>query len=213
MDVFVKTLGDDAPPVHLANLAESQFPQDWPRDDALVIRSGTDLWIMDLTGDSVTLTSYLDTEAGLFDVRVDPRGEYAVYESADQPATPTVVFGRRFPQSGQPTRIFDRAGSSPVWAPSGDAVFFLSLSARGADIVRADVARDPLRVLSRAVVQVGAGAVDRWLDIHPDGDRFLLIRRAGVSEDPAQDSGEAERHVLVVSWVDELRQRLGEDGR
>jgi serine/threonine-protein kinase len=212
MDVFVKTLGDDAPPVHVADLAESQFPQDWPRDDALVIRSGTDLWIMDLAGDSVTLTPYLDTEAGLFDVRVDPRGEYAVYESQDQPNTPAEIFGRSFPHSGQPTPIFDRPGSSPVWAPSGNAVYSLSITPRGADIMRSDLARDPLRVLSQSVVPVDAGVVDRWIDIHPDGDRFLLIRRAGALTDP-EDGTAAQRHVLVVNWLDELRERVGEGGR
>jgi hypothetical protein len=79
--------------------------------------------------------------------------------------------------------------------------------------MRSDLARDPLRVLSRSVVPVDAGAVDRWIDIHPDGDRFLLIRRAGALTDPADGTAAAQRHVLVVNWLDELSERVGEGGR
>jgi serine/threonine-protein kinase len=208
MDVFVKALGNDDPPRIVATLEDDQLPRHWPRENALVVSDG-DLWIMDLTGDSTTLTPYLDTEAALWSAQVDPLGEYAVYVTQDGPASAREIFGRRFPEAGQPTRIFERPGSTPVWAPSGDAVFLLYLSNRGAEIVRADIGRDPLRVLSRSVIEVEGGDFDRWLDIHPDGSRFLMIR-TGTSRDPGEEASAPERHVVVVNWLDELRARLGE---
>jgi serine/threonine-protein kinase len=207
MDVFVKTLGNDDPPQIVATLEDDQLSRHWPRENALVVSDG-DLWIMDLTGDSATLAPYLDTEAALRSAQVDPLGEYAVYVTQDAPASPPEIFGRRFPEAGQPTRIFERSGSTPVWAPSGDAVFLLSISGRGHEILRADIARDPLRVLSRSVIEVEGGVFERWLDIHPDGNRFLMIRTR-APRDPGEEASAPERHVVVVNWLDELRARLG----
>lgn len=84
--------------------------------------------------------------------------------------------------------------------------------ARPDSLFAASVQREPtFAVLSTEFVLSGDYAVDAW-DLHPDGDRFILTRRAGSGQ-PAQE-GEApeadpERHLVVVNWFEELKAAMG----
>ena len=47
----------------------------------------------------------------------------------------------------------------------------------------------------------GAGGNDIGYDIHPDGDRFLVVQGSGA--------GGFGNVYLVTNWFEELRQRMG----
>lgn len=74
------------------------------------------------------------------------------------------------------------------------------------------VQREPtFAVLSTEFVLSGDYSVDGW-DLHPDGDRFMIARRARSGQ-PAE-AGEAlqtdpERYLVVVNWFEELRAAMG----
>ncbi len=74
--------------------------------------------------------------------------------------------------------------------------------------MRAEVEREPtFAVLRTSTVLVGEYAVGTW-DLHPQDDRIVIGRRAGLQDD---DNESRPRYVMVVNWFDELRAALGDE--
>jgi serine/threonine protein kinase/Tol biopolymer transport system component len=125
--------------------------------------------------------------------RFSPDGRwlaYVVQESGER----TVVV--RPTAGGGRITISDGAGLEPVWAPNGRALFYR----RNNDYVRADLSLSPvLRVTNRSTLlrTAVASADGLTYDVAPDGQRLLLAEPV--------TGGQV---VIVVNWIEELRQRL-----
>ena len=104
-DLFVKTLGDDAPARPLISLAGDEFPTQWSSDTLIVFEQGpnpTDLWMLDLSDpDSPRAEVYLPLEADLDDVVVSRDGTLAAYGSNESGRDE--VYIRSFPEPGERT--------------------------------------------------------------------------------------------------------------
>jgi Tol biopolymer transport system component len=115
------------------------------------------------------------------------------------------IFVRAFPEPGEKWQVSAGIGTDPVWHPDGSAIFYIS----GGSLMRANVRTGAtVSVESTQVLfpwSYRSGFSHTSFDIHPDGDRFIVQRLRSVS-------GYGKVYV-VTSWFDELRQRMGEDGR
>jgi Tol biopolymer transport system component len=174
------------------------------RDDDGSGAEGMDLAVLDLNADSASLTAYLRADWGESQGSISPDGRWMVYVSSE--SGDPEVYVRGFPEPRGQWRISDAGGRSPVWAPDGSAIYYVSADA---DMVKVEVVTgETLSVGTRSPLfdfTYDPGPLGNvGYDLHPDGDRFLVRGRLGTTGDPVGAV------YLVVNWFEELRARMGE---
>ena len=93
-----------------------------------------------------------------------------------------------------------------MWAPDGRELFYR----KNRTMMVVSIATEPTfragppdELFDLTPYRLAGGDRARPWDIHPDGDRFLMIREAP----PADDTPKGPDFVVVQNWTDEL-QRL-----
>jgi serine/threonine-protein kinase len=211
-DLFIKSVVDDSPEVKLLTWPADQEPRAWPGDDLLLFQSentagaAEDLWLLDPAVDGAEPTPYLESEATIRTAAISRDGRFAAYDSDENGER--VVYVRSFPQPRQQSRVSAGSGRSPRWSPDGDAIYYFNCCTTQDTVFVARVQTEPsFAVLSTEVVLTGVYQ-GNTLDLHPDGDRLLMVSDQGA---PAAAGGTrvAERHIVVFNWFEELKERLG----
>jgi serine/threonine-protein kinase len=130
-------------------------------------------------------------------IALSPNGRWLAYVSDE--SGQDEVYVSPFPEAGGPRMISSGGGREPVWSPDGHEIFYRS----GAKLISvAVVETEP--VLSIGTRETLFERPYRSLmtaasyDIHPDGDRFVMMT-----------SGEGSASLVVVlNWFEELRRRM-----
>jgi serine/threonine-protein kinase len=209
-DLFVKTVNDDTPVKMFLSRPGSQYPRHWISERFLVFEDAlgslTELWITDPSLVEETRPYLMRGSSDLDDIVVSPDGSWAAYQSDETGVEE--VFVRRFPDPLQPIPVSSGGGQYPRWAPDGSAVYYWLQEGAAIDtLMAARVRQEPsFSVLSRDPVLIGSFEVEDW-DLHPDGDRIIVVQR--VNQDGDEVDSEAERFFVVVNWFEELKERLG----
>jgi hypothetical protein len=109
------------------------------------------------------------------------------------------VYVQSFPPTGARYKVTAAGGVSPVWAPDGKRLYFVS----GSQLHVATLQTTPsFTVLSRAEAFEGSIQYDiisplyAFFDVSPDGKHFALLRPA---------PGNETRLVVVHGWQHELQ--------
>jgi serine/threonine-protein kinase len=155
---------------------------------------GTDVWVMPSGGAPV---AWLATPAEEEWATLSPDGRLVAYASNASGRVEVFVRTREGGAGG--VQISTNGGAEPVWAPTGNRIFF----------------REGNAVMA-ATVQAGSGVPDGrpellfdrgWelpagvgLSVLPDGKRFLMIRFAPAAIPTRLD--------VVFNWFDDLRARV-----
>ena len=213
-DLFVKTLGDDAPARSLTSLAGDEFPTQWPSDTLIVFEQGpnpSDLWMLDLSDpDGPRAAVYLPLEADLDAIVVSRDGTLAAYVSDESGSDE--VYIRSFPEPGGRTLVSQGGGGFPMWSPDGNTVYYWTQSGPGGapdTFMAARIRRDPTPVvLSRDSLFTGE-YYRPGSDLHPDGDRLVVPQNGQAATDLEGVASGSERFLVVTNWFEELRERLG----
>ena len=172
---------------------------------------GQDLLIMSEGQDGMVFTPYLRADWNEYSGAISPDGDWVAYVS-DEAGQPE-VYVRSFPDATDQVPVSVDGGREPVWSPNGTAIYYRSLD--GNRVMRASVTSEGgFRAETPQLVIEGNWAVSsgeapwsrRW-DVHPDGDRFVLVRRLGPEVVDADTPGLPIR--VVVNWFEELRERAG----
>jgi hypothetical protein len=113
------------------------------------------------------------------------------------------VYVQPFPDLGATVRVSPNGGREPLWAPDGDRLYYRS--ADGGKVFAVDVLdRDPLRFGPQKLLFEGPFVSGVWWgrkwDVHPDGDRFLMLR--------AEQLETREGIHVIVNWFDELERTV-----
>ena len=158
-----------------------------------------DMSLAFLGADSVSFREYLRAEDwNEHEGAISPNGRWLAYNSGELGGG---IFVRGFPEPTGQRRVSD-AGTDPVWAPDGSALYYRA----GDGVMKTDVLTEgaisfgPPTVLFTARYDTG-GPGDIGADIHPDGDRFVFAQVGG--------GGGFGEVFLVTNWFEELRQRMG----
>ena len=166
----------------------------------LSVPGGGELWTVSLQG-RPDATRYFANGFNLGHPVLSPDGRWMAYDSDESGRVD--VFIQSFPDPQQKrVKVSPAHGSEPMWTQGGRELVY-----RDGDNVMA-VTIDPEtgasgtpRVLFSGPYPDNAGWTrPRSYDVTPDGERFLLTRRAGERLFP--------RVVVVLDWFEELRARV-----
>ncbi|MEJ2206140.1 MAG: protein kinase [Gemmatimonadota bacterium] len=149
----------------------------------------------DTVARAIVDSDFLDWQPAL-----SPDGRWLAYVSTESGSSQ--VYVRPFPDTQtRRSQVSVDGGTEPVWSRDGTELFF-----RGAEsFVAAAVQTAPtFEILERTplfpVEQFQYGAGHPMYDVHPDGERFLMLL-AGEPEPSAV--------IVVQNWLDEVEERMG----
>jgi WD40 repeat protein len=134
--------------------------------------------------------------------RFSPDGRWVAY-TADQDGE-LRVYANSFPEFDSPRSVSPGFAVDPVWSPDGRSIFYRSGDRFFSIAIRTEptlAASGSPRELFRRPGFVPRGSFRNW-DLHPDGDRFLMLVAEGI------DSEAPFNAFFVTSWFEELRERV-----
>jgi serine/threonine-protein kinase len=166
-------------------------------------QNGRDLSALSLDGDG-SLTPLLATEFNERGAEISPDGRWLAYQS--DASGEYEIYVRPFPNVGEGLQQVSRDGGiDPLWARDGSELFYRNHPGGGlmAVSVRIDPSLDfgnPEIVFEESYFYT-AGTGGRTYDVSPSGERFLMIKEGGGSEDTAAPPS----IVVVQNWFEELK--------
>ena len=138
-----------------------------------------------------------------------PNGRYVAYQSDESGRVE--VYVRPFPHvDGGRWQISTAGGTRPAWASNGRELFYLDGSNTLTAVPvqtsgRTFIAGSPATVFEAKYVEPNPA---RHYDVAPDAQRFLMIKNR------ADDANATPASMVVVEhWLEELKQRLPENGK
>jgi Tol biopolymer transport system component len=172
---------------------------DWSRDGKFLLfadlGTGTswDLWTLDLHSTGATPVPYLQTPAAEYSGRFSPDGRWIAYGSDE--SGQGQVYVQSFPLGGGKFQVSTEGGGSPRWRADGRELYFLS----GPNMVAVPIQTSPRfeagepRKLFVVVSPFASG--NRYYDVTPDGNRFLVLVPVGSG-----DQEDVPSATVVVNW-------------
>jgi Tol biopolymer transport system component len=129
--------------------------------------------------------------------RLSPNGKWLAYQSNE--SGQYEIYVRPFPAAGARATISSGGGTEPMWSRDGHRLFYR----RGPELIAVTYSASPaFAVTSRHTLFSGNYELHAFhpnYDVTPDGKRFIMIK----------PGNEENQVVVVVNWIEELRQRLG----
>ena len=121
------------------------------------------------------------------------------------------VYIRPFPEVDKgKVQVSTGPGNSPLWSPDGKELYYLS---RDNSVMAVSVKTEPALSLGTPKslfksTNLGLifGAGYPW-DIHPNGNRFLMIKPPAGADGTAAAIG-PRKITIVLNWDEELKQRV-----
>jgi eukaryotic-like serine/threonine-protein kinase len=168
-------------------------------------KTGEDVMHVELDG-THRVTPLVQTPFAERNGIIAPDGRWLAYEANDSGRFE--VYVRTFPDvNGGHWQVSTGGGTRPLWAPNGHELFYLSpagaLMRVGVERAQLWAATTPTLLIKAGYFTVPGVSPGRTYDISPDGQRFLLIKEGGGSEQAA-----APITLIVVQHFDEELKRL-----
>ncbi|HEY8165392.1 MAG TPA: hypothetical protein VIF83_07535, partial [Gemmatimonadaceae bacterium] len=157
--------------------------------------TGRDIFARPLSGDT-TSRLIVGTHASESHIAVSPDGRFLAYQSNE--SGNVEVFVRALQGPGARWQVTSDGGSSPVWSPDGNKLFFIS--ERTIAFARISTVAG-FSVVSRDSLTTGSffsSPSHRSFDVTPDGNSVLGLVSAGGQVQP----------VVVLNWLDEFKAKL-----
>jgi Tol biopolymer transport system component len=198
---------------------QSGFPGFWSDDGGSLLiqqRSGPNTYIgtLSMEGDRewkpLVQGNYVYAQP-----EISPDGHWLAYTSNESGRYE--VYVRPYPEvdSGK-WQVSTNGGDSALWSPDGRELFYR----RGNEAMVVSVRTDPAfnmenpKILFEGVYESarftpGNQEFSPW-DIHPDGERFLMIKPS-MGADIASTAVGPRDFVVVLNWFEELKQRVPVD--
>jgi serine/threonine-protein kinase len=204
-DLWVKPADNSGPAERVLSRPGNQWPLAWLEDDLIVFASdeagNDDLVAYSLSGGSEP-EPYLQAPWDEDDFARSPDGSIAAHVS-EKTGTPEVWL-RDFPTPVGEWRVSFGGGVWPRWSPDGRTLYFWRRTSGVDTLFAVEVNRDQGVRVGNAEAVLALETGQGW-DLHPDGDRFIvLVPNAGVTESSA-----VSRYLVVLNWFEELRERMG----
>ena len=189
----------------------NQTPLSWSADgQSLVIYDFSngqgDLALVSFGAENET-EGLIETQGADIHGEVSPDGRWMAYASNE--SGQFEVYVRPFPDVDDGRWQISRdGGTSPVWAPDGQELFFRAAAA-GSDVMVVAVETEPTfspgnpEILFSAPYRISGPGRGRPWDVAADG-RFLMVRESAAG----QNTEATPRIVMVQNWFQELSERV-----
>ena len=129
--------------------------------------------------------------------RISPDGAWLAFSSNQSGRAE--VYVRALSGASGMHQISADGGTEPIWSPSGKALFFRT---PGGKLMSATIATTPAFAVVRRDTLLDdvfrTGGFYSNYDVSPDGRTFVMARASGAPEPP----------VVMLGWLDELRERM-----
>ena len=168
----------------------------------LVPETGLDLQLLSME-EEYSVQPLLETGSGERHGEISPDGKWMAYNS-DESGT-YQVYVRPFPNVDDGRwQISSRGGRSPAWNPQGSELFYRTGQEMMVVLYEAETTFIPEspEVLFSGTYSTGS---HRNYDLHPAGQRFLMIKESGAAGDVRQQL------ILVQNWFEELKRLVPTD--
>ena len=137
---------------------------------------------------------------------VSPDGRWLAYEANDSGRVE--IYVRPFPEVSRGYwQVSTTGGTRPLWAPSGQELFYASptgaLMRVGVERGPSWAATTPTLLVKEGYVTSQGGNVGRPYDLSSDGQRFLMLKEGGGTDQTA-----APPQLIIVQHFDEELKRL-----
>ena len=206
LDLWMGPADFSKPPRRLTTTpGQLHVPMEITHDGRTVLLGATpslndiiDLHVLDLDGDGAT-RPLLELDANVIQPKLSPDGRLLAY--ASDRSDRFEIYLQSFPRPGATIRVSPNGGQEPLWSPSGDRIYYRSVN--GKQIFAVNILdSDPLRLGPEQLLVEGDFApgirFGRKWDIHPDGERFLVLKI---------ETSETPKVIRVVrNWFNELEQ-------
>lgn len=165
----------------------------------IVSQRRSDLYLSPIDG-SGEMRPFAISKEDEYSPRFSPDGKWVAY-SASAEGAPGQVYVKQFPEAAGRVQVSVTGGSSPMWSPDGQTLYYLDPE----NLVAARVSTSgSFKVVSRvALFKNSFAASDRHsnFDVSPSGRDFMMV----------QESAEESKAIVVVNWAKELKSRLAAD--
>ena len=211
--VFIKPVDNSYSPKLLFETVEPVFLGNWSNDGRyMVFSTAGDIGYFDFADSTLKYLDYINAEEEFFPM-LSPDGKWLAYTSDDD-AHNDHLYIVPFPGPGRAHRVSVDEGFASVWAPDMSAIYFVGLDRKDINLSQVDIiatspqfSTSPPRVLfygefttlytfaGRGLYRFGNSGV---FDIHPDGNRFLMLTAVTDGED---ENIELSRKLqVIVNW-------------
>ena len=193
--------------VTLLESPNNQFPQAFSPDGTALIfedrnSPGRDLGMLSLEGERIS-TLLLETEFSERNAALSPDGRWMAYQSDE--SGQFEVYVRPFPDVNEGRwQVSSGGGEWPLWSPDGRELFY----AGSGSMMVVPIETEP--TFTQGTVDLlfdldpyvkPSGLANRRIDISPEGDRFLMLKTGGGSDEDAETTS----IIIVQNWFEELK--------
>jgi serine/threonine protein kinase len=163
--------------------------------------------------DSHERVPLLDRESNEDHPQISPDGSWLAY--ASNVSGQNEVYVCPFPEVNKGRwQVSTNGGVGPLWSPNGQELFYrnegsvMGVSVETDTVFKYGKPRTLFHGNYLAVAVVGA-ILPMW-DIHPDGNRFLMIKPS-TSLDKESATAILRKIIIVQNWFEELKERVPVD--
>jgi serine/threonine-protein kinase len=166
-------------------------------------KTGEDVMQLELDG-THRLTPLVQSSFAERNGSISPDGRWLAYEANDSGRLEISV--RPFPDvnSGH-WQVSTTGGTRPLWARSGQELFYASpagaLMRVGVERASSWAASPPTMLINEGYFTISGGFPGRTYDISSDGQRFLMLKRGGSTDQTAVPAS----LIVVQHWTEELK--------
>ena len=170
----------------------------------LINEGGPDIGIVTLGGDQAR-QPVLDEDFREGTPEVSPDGRWMAYRSDESGRNE--IYVRPFPDvAGGKWQVSAEGGNYPAWSRDGRELFYRTLAGTDPPLMGVTVETEPTFSASvpQTVIEAGyvfASRQGRNWDISADGQRFLMLKESGATDDA---SAQRAQIILVQNWFEEL---------
>jgi hypothetical protein len=179
------------------------LPTSWSPDGVLafyqLLGGSRSIWILNENG---AVEPLLESPANERSAMFSPDGKWIAYVSDESGRDE--VYVRPFPgTAGGRRRISSNGGREPVWSPDGKELFYRvgnRMMSVAVETTPTFTHRTPVELFEGEYI--GALNVSAY-DIHPDGDRFLMVALGEAETGPSNP-----QINVVLNWSEEVKERV-----
>lgn len=200
-NVFSKLADGRGQTDRLTSSEYEQYTSSWSPDGKSIFiaqsgRDGIDVWTVHVDGSQAKSEPFLNEQYGEWTPKISPDGRLLAYVSDESGRSE--VYVQSFPDRNLKIPISTEGGAEPLWSRDGRELFYRN----GDKLMAVSLTTTPTvsaarpRMLFEGRYELSAPGYTGY-DIHPDGQRFVMIK-------PVAESSKQQMN-FVLNWSEELK--------